>query len=149
MSIAERGFASMDPARQREIASKGGKAAHAKGRAHEWTRDEARQAGRKGGLASHRRGDGATMLPQFGDVLVRNVSATTEYDVSIVPGSPRLVGATHDRAVAVGRDLAEQSRVDAWLTEDRTHFLRIASYRPRAGSTVEESSSEERESQTG
>ena len=44
-----RGFASMDPARQRDIASKGGKAAHAKGTAHEWTADEARRAGRKGG----------------------------------------------------------------------------------------------------
>ena len=39
----------MDPARQRDIASKGGKAAHAKGTAHEWTADEARRAGRKGG----------------------------------------------------------------------------------------------------
>lgn len=46
---SKRGFASMDPARQREIASKGGRAAHAKGTAHEWTADEARRAGRKGG----------------------------------------------------------------------------------------------------
>ncbi len=44
-----RGFASMDPNKQREIASKGGKAAHAQGRAHEFTTDEARSAGRKGG----------------------------------------------------------------------------------------------------
>jgi uncharacterized protein len=51
----DRGFASMDPAKQREIASKGGKAAHQKGSAHEWTSDEAREAGRKGGMASHRR----------------------------------------------------------------------------------------------
>ena len=46
---SNRGFASMDPARQREIASKGGRAAHEKGTAHEWTADEAREAGRKGG----------------------------------------------------------------------------------------------------
>lgn len=46
---SKRGFASMDASRQREIASKGGKAAHAKGTAHEWTSDEARVAGRKGG----------------------------------------------------------------------------------------------------
>lgn len=46
---SKRGFASMDPDRQREIASKGGRAAHAKGTAHEWSRDEARDAGRKGG----------------------------------------------------------------------------------------------------
>jgi general stress protein YciG len=45
----------MDRVRQREIASKGGKAAHQKGTAHEWTSEEARDAGRKGGLASHRR----------------------------------------------------------------------------------------------
>jgi general stress protein YciG len=45
-----RGFASMDLSRQREIASKGGKAAHASGSAHEFTVEEARQAGRKGGL---------------------------------------------------------------------------------------------------
>jgi general stress protein YciG len=51
----DRGFASMDRAKQREIASKGGKAAHQKGTAHEWTSEEAREAGRKGGRASHRR----------------------------------------------------------------------------------------------
>ncbi len=44
----------MDREKQRSIASKGGKAAHAKGRAHEWTVDEARAAGRKGGSASHK-----------------------------------------------------------------------------------------------
>ena len=46
---SNRGFASMDRSRQREIASKGGRAAHQKGTAHEWTADEARVAGRKGG----------------------------------------------------------------------------------------------------
>jgi general stress protein YciG len=51
----DRGFASMDRAKQREIASKGGKAAHQKGTAHEWTSEEARDAGRKGGIASHQR----------------------------------------------------------------------------------------------
>jgi uncharacterized protein len=44
-----RGFAAMDEERQREVASKGGKAAHALGRAHRFTPDEAREAGRKGG----------------------------------------------------------------------------------------------------
>jgi general stress protein YciG len=51
----DRGFASMDRGKQKEIASRGGKAAHQKGTAHEWTSEEARQAGRKGGMASHRR----------------------------------------------------------------------------------------------
>ena len=55
MAKEDRGFASMDPDKQREIASKGGRAAHQKGSAHEWTSEEARTAGRKGGLASHRR----------------------------------------------------------------------------------------------
>ena len=49
MGKSKRGFASMDVSRQREIASKGGRAAHQKGTAHEWTSDEARVAGRKGG----------------------------------------------------------------------------------------------------
>ena len=48
---SNRGFASMDPQRQREIASEGGRAAHEKGTAHEFTSDEAREAGRKGGMA--------------------------------------------------------------------------------------------------
>jgi len=51
----DRGFASMDRDKQRQIASKGGKAAHEKRTAHEWTREEARAAGQKGGVASHRR----------------------------------------------------------------------------------------------
>ncbi len=55
MAKEDRGFASMDRVKQREIASKGGKAAHQKGTAHEWTSEEAREAGRKGGMASHRR----------------------------------------------------------------------------------------------
>ena len=48
----ERGFASMDEEKQREIASKGGKVAHEKGTAHEFTPEEAREAGRKGGEVS-------------------------------------------------------------------------------------------------
>lgn len=49
---SRRGFAAMDEDRQREIASKGGKAAHESGRAHEFDSEEAREAGRKGGKAS-------------------------------------------------------------------------------------------------
>jgi len=47
-----RGFAAMDPQAQRAIAAKGGRAAHQKGTAHEFTSEEARVAGRKGGEAS-------------------------------------------------------------------------------------------------
>lgn len=55
MARSLRGFASMEPAKQREIASRGGKAAHIKGTAHEFTAEEARIAGSKGGRASRRR----------------------------------------------------------------------------------------------
>lgn len=48
-NTSNRGFASMDRQKQREIASKGGQAAHRKGTAHEFTSEEARAAGRKGG----------------------------------------------------------------------------------------------------
>jgi hypothetical protein len=63
MAIEDRGFASMDRNKQREIASKGGRAAHKKGAAHEWTREEAQAAGRKGGLARHRRPEDTSELP--------------------------------------------------------------------------------------
>jgi general stress protein YciG len=59
-----RGFAAMDRAKQREIASKGGKAAHIKGTAHEFTTDEARVAGRKGGQAAHAKGTAHEFTPE-------------------------------------------------------------------------------------
>lgn len=49
---SRRGFAAMSPERQREIASQGGRAAHRQGVAHEWNKDEAKAAGRKGGQVS-------------------------------------------------------------------------------------------------
>ncbi len=51
----------MSPEKQREIASKGGRAAHEKGTAHEWSQDEARAAGRKGGQIS--RGGRGRLMP--------------------------------------------------------------------------------------
>ena len=51
----------MSAEKQREIASKGGRAAHEKGTAHEWTPDEARAAGRKGGQIS--RGGRGRLMP--------------------------------------------------------------------------------------
>jgi general stress protein YciG len=53
---SRRGFAAMDPQRQREIASRGGRAAHQKGTAHQFTTEEARAAGSKGGQVAHRKG---------------------------------------------------------------------------------------------
>src|SRR5262249_14260954 len=61
---SRRGFAGMDRQKQREIASKGGKAAHAKGTAHEFTPEEAREAGRKGGQAAHMRGTAHQFTPE-------------------------------------------------------------------------------------
>lgn len=51
-NIHRRGFASMTPDKQRRIASKGGRAAHQQGVAHQWSADEARAAGKKGGQVS-------------------------------------------------------------------------------------------------
>jgi len=55
-NTSNRGFASMDPERQREIAAQGGRAAHEKGTAHEFTSEEARAAGSRGGQVAHERG---------------------------------------------------------------------------------------------
>ena len=68
-----RGFASMSPEKQREIASKGGRAAHEKGTAHEWTADEARAAGRKGGQIS--RGGRGRLVPGSAPTDVTNVGS--------------------------------------------------------------------------
>lgn len=74
MGKEQRGFASMASNRQREIASMGGKAAHVKGTAHQWTTEEARDAGRKGGAASHRQ----RQLPAQTDIPSVTRSGTAE-----------------------------------------------------------------------
>ena len=53
---SRKGFASMDRQKQREIASRGGKAAHKAGTAHQFTSEEARKAGQKGGQSAHEKG---------------------------------------------------------------------------------------------
>ena len=78
MAKEDRGFASMDRSKQREIASKGGKAAHQKGTAHEWTSEEARSAGRKGGQIS-RGGRGR---------LVEGSEGETQDDMGPAPDRP-------------------------------------------------------------
>ena len=70
-----RGFASMSAEKQREIASKGGRAAHEKGTAHEWTADEARSAGRKGSQVSR---GGRGRLATSEDVPTVNDSQVSE-----------------------------------------------------------------------
>jgi hypothetical protein len=75
----------MSPEKQREIASKGGRAAHEKGTAHEWTADEARSAGRKGGQVS-RGGRGRLIVPAEPP----QASATDQSSASIdQPGASR------------------------------------------------------------
>jgi general stress protein YciG len=76
-----RGFASMSSDKQREIASKGGRAAHQKGTAHEWSSDEAREAGRKGGMASR---GGRGKLPVTSS---SSVSSSSSEIISSVPSS--------------------------------------------------------------
>ena len=56
IKVSRRGFASMDPAKRREIASQGGRAAHAKGKAHQFSHEEVVAGGKKGGAAAHERG---------------------------------------------------------------------------------------------
>ena len=89
MAKEDRGFASMDRNKQREIASKGGKAAHQKGTAHEWTSEEAREAGRKGGMASHRRKQEQQQTPDSGGGTPgQDVAEDRSQDLSAAPPSP-------------------------------------------------------------
>ncbi len=69
------------------------------------------------------------MAPQPGDVLVRKRLAEKEHEVSIIPKPAHVVDSNHDLAVAKARELGESLRVDVWLTEDQTHFLKLASHR--------------------
>ncbi|WP_291980700.1 hypothetical protein [Luteitalea sp.] len=66
---------------------------------------------------------------QPGDVLVSHGSAVTAHEISIVPDAPHTAAATHDAAVSDGCAEAEELGVDAWLTEDQTHVVKIASNR--------------------
>ena len=88
MAKEDRGFASMDRSKQRDIASKGGKAAHQKGTAHEWTSEEAREAGRKGGMASHRRKQEQQQQTPDG-----NTADNARETASEMPDLERMVGA--------------------------------------------------------
>jgi uncharacterized protein len=89
MAKEDRGFASMDRAKQREIASKGGKAAHQKGTAHEWTSEEARDAGRKGGIASHQRRREQNPPPVDSSAVAMDRSSYDSSSESSMPWSER------------------------------------------------------------
>jgi hypothetical protein len=64
-----------------------------------------------------------------GDVLVSHSSAVRQHDISVIPNAPHATAATHDAAVSDGCAEADAMRVDAWLTEDKTHVVKIASHR--------------------
>ena len=69
------------------------------------------------------------LVPQDGDVLVARASATGQYSVAIVPEKPHLSYERRLRAVEGARVLAHDRTVDAWLTEDLIHFMRMAHFR--------------------
>ena len=114
---SKRGFASMDPSRQRAIASKGGKAAHAKGTAHEWTSDEAREAGRKGGeVVSRDRAHMAAIGREGGEARGRSrarlgVSGSASSATSNTSGASSNTQRYADReaSVAVSREMGTNS----------------------------------------
>ena len=66
---------------------------------------------------------------QSGDVLVSRSTAVVEHEISIVPNPPHATASTHDAAVSDGCTEAAALGVDAWLTEDQTHVVKIASHR--------------------
>jgi general stress protein YciG len=103
----DRGFASMDRAKQREIASKGGKAAHQKGTAHEWTSEEARDAGRKGGIASHQR-----RREQMGDMDTGPGTSPTSTDDAKASGSSESMRGSSSESMR-GSSSSSSSSMDA------------------------------------
>ena len=64
-----------------------------------------------------------------GDVLVSHSTAVREHEISVVPNAPHATSPTHDAAVGDGQSEADAKGVDAWLTEDKTHVVKIASHR--------------------
>lgn len=87
------GFAGMDREKQREIARRGGRAAHQKGTAHEFTADEARAAGRKGGVSVSRDREHMSRIGREGGLKSRSGE---RHDVRpLEPGTPGAAGEEH------------------------------------------------------
>lgn len=114
-----RGFASMDERKQREIASRGGRAAHEKGTAHEFDADQAREAGRKGGEAISRDRDHMARIGRRGGESVSNdrnhmaqigrrggeaVSSNREHMARIGRKGGEAVSANRQHMSAIGRE---------------------------------------------
>ena len=99
---SNRGFASMDRSKQREIASKGGRAAHQKGTAHEFDSGEARAAGRKGGVTvSRNREHMAAIGRRGGEARGANRAARLQESADAAGANSRFNG---DREVGMGKD---------------------------------------------
>jgi hypothetical protein len=86
-----------------------------------WVRHTVAMSSKKDSGSSHRM--------QSGDVLVSHSTAVREHDISIVPNAPHANAPTHDVAVRDARSEADAKGVDAWLTEDHTHMVKISSHR--------------------
>jgi hypothetical protein len=67
---------------------------------------------------------------QAGDVLVARPSAVLEHDISIVPDPPHATAPTHRDAVEQATQEATARAVDAWVTEDQIHVVKLATNRP-------------------
>ena len=65
-----------------------------------------------------------------GDILVSHPTAVREHEISVIPNAAHATSPTHDTAISHGRYEAHAMGVDAWLTEDHTHVVKIASHRP-------------------
>ena len=105
---SNRGFASMDRSKQREIASKGGRAAHAKGTAHEFNSNEARDAGRKGGVAVSRNREHMAAIGRKGGEArgaARRAQSNGGRDLSASGGAR---GATQNSRAGTGGMLADR-----------------------------------------
>lgn len=114
---SRRGFASMDPSKQRQIASKGGRAAHQKGTAHEFTSDEARVAGRKGGEAVSRNREHMSAIGRRGGE-ARGASRAPAEDAGRENGASRGSRGIEDREVGA-RAFGSQTFADRSTAESR------------------------------
>lgn len=110
---SNRGFASMDREKQREIASKGGRAAHAKGTAHEFDSGEAREAGRKGGMAVSRNRDHmAAIGRRGGEARGQSRTRTTGQGNTAGVGSTAEGGFQNSRAASSNLNTDRQVAID-------------------------------------
>jgi general stress protein YciG len=111
-STSNRGFASMDREKQREIASKGGKAAHQKGTAHEFTTDEARNAGRKGGVTVSQNREHMAAIGRKGGQESgsrhRNKNNNPDQGNSFGSPQPGVAGSDHDQ-VDIDQSVGQQN----------------------------------------